>query len=80
MVTKEQALEALNEYMRGGGGYGTVVEFIEQSQPVPEVGAMAYALGDALRRKHSVFLAHTTLVDLVRAMLAAAPKPGDGNA
>ena len=35
-TTKEQALGALNECMRGGGGYGTVVEFIEQSQPVPE--------------------------------------------
>ena len=35
MVTKRQALEALDECMRGGGGYGTVVEFIEQSQPVP---------------------------------------------
>ena len=36
MVAKEQALEALDECMRGGGGYGTVVEFIEQSQPVLE--------------------------------------------
>ena len=35
-MTKEQALEALDECMRGGGGYGTVVEFIEQSQPVLE--------------------------------------------
>ena len=45
-----------------------------QSQPVPEVGAMADALGDALRSKHAVFLARTKLEDLVRAMLATAPE------
>ena len=45
-------------------------------QPVPEVGAMADALGDALRSKHAVFLARTKLVNLVRAMLESAPKPG----
>ena len=48
----------------------------KQSHPVPEVGAMADALGDALRRKHAVFLARTKLEDLVRAMLESAPKPG----
>ena len=48
----------------------------EQSQPVPEVDAMADALGAALRSKHAVFLSRTKLVDLVRDMLAAAPKPG----
>ena len=48
-------------------------------QPVPEVSAMAGALGNALRSKHAVFLSRAKLVDLVRAMLAAAPKPGAGN-
>ena len=54
----------------------TLKHVSEQSQPVPEVGAMADALGDALRSKHAVFLARTKLVDLVRAMLESAPKPG----
>ena len=36
MITKEQAIEALNECLRGGGGYGTVLLFIEQANTVPD--------------------------------------------
>ena len=84
MVTKEQALGALNECMRGGGGYGTVVEFIEQSQPVPEgfvlvpvepTEDMTDAGYEAYGKGHFT----PAILDCYRAMIAAAPKPGDGN-
>ena len=46
----------------------------EQPQPEPDVGAMADALGAALRSKHAVFLSRRKLVRLVHAMLKSAPK------
>ena len=54
-----------------------VCKEILNSTPAPNVGAMADALGERLRKEQAVFLTHTTLVDLVRAMLAAAPTPED---
>lgn len=55
------------------GAHHHVRAYILNSTPVPNVGAMADALGKRLRKNQAVFLKYTTLVDLVRAMLAAAP-------
>ena len=72
-----------DNYNDGAAAAQIIVESVnnsQQSQPVPDVNAMADALGDALRSKHAVFLSHTKLVNLVRAMLATAPKPGSDQA